>query len=51
MDQFVSFMRVGKDSRLRPSGKSCNAAIVVQKNTSDSESAKIVKFLLLDFAS
>ena len=51
MDQFVSIMRVGPDSKSRPIGESCNAAIAVEKNSLDSESSKIVKFLLLDFAS
>ena len=44
-------MRVVLDSRSRPNAESCNATIGVEVNTSDSESTKIVKFLLLDFAS
>ena len=51
MDQFASIMQVGLDSRPRPTAESCNAAIAVEENTSESESAKIVKILLLDFAS
>ena len=39
------------DSRSRPTAESCNAAIAVKENTSDSKSAKITKFLFLDFAS
>ena len=38
-NQFVSIMRIGQDSRSR------------LENTSDSESTKVIKFLLLDFAS
>ena len=44
MDQFVSIMRVGLDLRSRPTAESCNAAIAVEENTSDSESTKIVTF-------
>ena len=51
MDQFVSIMQVGLDLRSKPTAESCNAAIAVEGKTSDSESNKIVKFLLLDFAS
>ena len=51
MDLFVSIMREGLDSRSRPTGESYNAAIAVEENTLDFESNKIVKFLLLEFAS
>ena len=44
-------MRLGVDSRSRPTAESCNSAIVAEEKTSDSELTKIVKFLLLDFAS
>ena len=44
-------MWVGLDFRSRPTAESCSAAIAVEENTSESESIKIVKFLLLDFAS
>ena len=44
-------MQVGLDWRSRPSADSGNAAIVVEENTSDSESTKIVKFILFYFAS
>ena len=49
MDQFVPIMRVGLDSRSRPTAESCNAAIAIEENTSDSESTKIVKFLIALF--
>ena len=45
MDQFVIIMQAGLDWRSRPIAESCNAAIAVEKNTSDSELTKIVKFL------
>ena len=51
MNQFVSMMRVGLDSRSKPTAESSNVALAVKENTSNSESTKIVKFLLLDFAS
>ena len=51
MDQFVSIMRVGPDSRSRPIAESCNAASAVEENSSDSKYTKIVQFLLLDFGS
>ena len=51
MNQFVSIWQVGLDSRSRPTAESCNAETAVEENSSDSESAKIVKFLFLDFAS
>ena len=51
MDQFVYRMRVGLDSRSRPTAESCNPAVGVEVNTLDSLSTKIVKFLLFDFAS
>ena len=44
MDQFVSMMRVGLDSRSRPTAESCNTAIAVEENTSDSESTKLLNF-------
>ena len=47
----MSIMRAGLNSRSRPTAESCNSAIVAEENTSDSESTKIAKFLLLDFAS
>ena len=45
MDQFVVIMRLGLDLRSRLPAESCNAAIAVEENTSESESTKIVKFL------
>ena len=51
MDQFVFMMQVGLDSRSKPTAESSYAALAVEENTSNSESTKIVKFLLLDFAS
>ena len=44
MDQFVFVMREDLDSRSRPTAKSCNAAIAVKGNTSDSESTKLLNF-------
>ena len=41
MDQFVFIMRLGLDSRSRPTAESCNATIAVEENTSDSKSTKI----------
>ena len=51
MHQFVSIMQVGLDLKSKPTAESCNVAIAVEENPSNSESTKIVKFLLLDFAS
>ena len=36
MDQIVSIMRVGLDSRSRPTAENCNAAITFADNASDS---------------
>ena len=44
-------MRVGLDLRSKQTGKSSNAALAVEENTSNYESTKIVKCLLLDFVS
>ena len=44
MDQFVFIMRLSLGSRSRPTTENYNAAIAVEENTSDSESAKVVKF-------
>ena len=44
MDQFVSIMQVGQDKKSTPTAENCNAAIADEENTSDSKSAKIVKF-------
>ena len=41
-------MRLGLDSRLRPTAEICNDAISVEENTSYFEPTKIIKFLLLD---
>ena len=40
----MSMWQVGLDSRSRRTAKSCNAAIAVEENTSDSESAKLLNF-------
>ena len=37
-------MRVGLDSKSKPTAESCKAAIAVEDNISDSESTKIVQF-------
>ena len=44
-------MRIDLDSRLRPTTDSCNAAIAVEENISNSELTKIIKFLKLYFVS
>ena len=44
IDQFVSVMGEGLDSRSRPTAESCNAVIAVEENTSDSESTKLLNF-------
>ena len=51
MNEFGSIMQAGLDLRSRPTAESCNAAIAVEANISDYEQTKIVKFLLLNFAS
>ena len=42
MDQFVSTMWEGLDSRSRPTAESCKAAIAVEEITSDSELTKML---------
>ena len=44
-------MRVGLDSRSKPTAENCNVALAIAENASDYESTKIVKFLFLNYAS